>query len=122
MSYAFNISRLNSLKLWNCPHSLDLLKAIVSSGRTLMLRSFEPVIDSGHDEVEIHADTITGFLEAFKGLEDLFLMFAEPIRWKKSWRPSIQDIVSEVLHHPFISNIRESSSRIPSPKWSFLKI
>jgi hypothetical protein len=46
-----------------------------------MLKSFELVIDSEHDEVEIYADTITGFLEAFEGLEDLFLMLAELIKW-----------------------------------------
>jgi hypothetical protein len=81
MSYTLNVSRLNSLKQWNCPHSLDFLGAIVSSGRTPRLRSFELVIDSDHHEAEIRSGVIPGFLQAFKGLEDLSLMLPKPINW-----------------------------------------
>lgn len=53
----------------------------MSEGRTPRLRSFELVMDLDHDEAEIHAHPITGFLETFTGLEDLFPMLTEPINW-----------------------------------------
>ena len=87
MLHALNISRLRSLKLWNCPHSLDLLQTIVSGAHAMRLRSFELVLDVGrYSEQEIHGDVfhriISGFLNAFRGLEDVYLMLTDYTDWR----------------------------------------
>ena len=79
MIYALNVIGFNSLKLWNCPHSLNFLEAIVSEGRTPKLRLFELIIDLDYDKAEIHVDPITGFLKVFRGLKNLFLILTESI-------------------------------------------
>ncbi len=85
--HALNITRLHSLRLWNYPHSLKLLKLIVSEAHTVRLKSFELVIDVAYNKEqgihgERHYEMISALLNAFRGLEDLYLMLADYIKWE----------------------------------------
>ena len=84
MQHALNITQLRSL---SCPYSLPLLDTIVKEAQTIRLISFELVIDidcrdhqtyNGRD----HNVKISAFLNAFRGLEDLYLMVTDEFNWE----------------------------------------
>ncbi|OBT45574.1 hypothetical protein VE00_03492 [Pseudogymnoascus sp. WSF 3629] len=73
-------------KLRNCPSSLELLGDLLEQGVTLKLKSFELVIDwdcRHHygDLDEVPTEVIVRFLASFQGLENLFLLLAQPLKW-----------------------------------------
>lgn len=77
MAHAFNMSRLQSLNLRDCPHTGSLLRKIVESGETINLRSLELVIrhnNSTSFRKEEDEDWIVPFLDSFKGLTSLRLL------------------------------------------------
>lgn len=94
MAHALNMTRLRTLKLWNCPHSLDLLIAITVPYETMNLRSFEFVIDpetSANQGLHSEPDpALAVFLGAFQGLEDIYLMLPGPLKW---------DIIIQAIGH-----------------------
>ena len=75
MIHAFNLGNLRSLKLLRCPDSLSFLEAVVASCHAIRLTSFELVLGSETPETP-HALQI--FLQAFKGLENLFISINNP--------------------------------------------
>jgi hypothetical protein len=75
---------LTTLQLRNCPASPELLGTVLEQGITLKLKSFELVIDwnclyhyQAFDKAQ--AEVILWFLDSFQGLEDLFLLLAQPL-------------------------------------------
>lgn len=85
-SYCLNMMNLSTLQLRNCPASLELLEALLNSGITLKLKSFELAIDWDclhyyGDFNTAQAKVIFRFLESFEGLEDLFLLLTTTINW-----------------------------------------
>ena len=86
MQYTLNVTGLRSLKLSNCPHSLGLLDAVVSTAQLLRLKSFELVIDVDWDDdqgVDGHIAPIFSFLTAFTGLEDVALLLTDSVDWAR---------------------------------------
>ena len=86
MQHALNVTGLSSLKLSNCLDSLELLNAIVVAAQPLQLRSFELVndLESGSNQGDMdRTATISSFLTAFAGLEDLALLLPGPIDWAR---------------------------------------
>lgn len=91
MQHALNVTRLVSLKLRNCRYSLALLDAIVRGAQTMRLKSFELVIDIEADEgqgahEQEHDVSIFAFLNSFRGLEDLYLLVTDPMKWELIFR------------------------------------
>ncbi|KAF2174668.1 hypothetical protein K469DRAFT_756655 [Zopfia rhizophila CBS 207.26] len=86
MACSFNMRNLHTLKLWNCPGSLDLLLALVADGTdTIQYKSFELVLDlhtfwSQGNHVDAAVPVAT-FLSGFCGLEDLYLMLPPSLGW-----------------------------------------
>lgn len=84
MAYAFNVERLKSLKLRNCPGSLDWLRMILNSGKPMGLISLELALDlkSLQRDAYLHiTETICNFVQHVSGLETLYLTLPEPIDW-----------------------------------------
>jgi hypothetical protein len=84
MTYALNVVRLHTLKLWNCPGSLGLLQVIIDSGQVVRLKSLELTsccFSYRHEPVDRAAEIVAGFLRGFQGLEDIYLMLPQPIDW-----------------------------------------
>ncbi|QSS64918.1 hypothetical protein I7I51_01993 [Histoplasma capsulatum] len=83
---AFNVERLQSLKLCNCPGTLDWLQLVIASEMVMNLKSFELVFNSGTsdlrlDSVERLSETVGGFIRRLRGLENLFIMLSCPVDW-----------------------------------------
>lgn len=68
----FNFTQLRELRLWNCPGTLELLKHLTNSHRALPLVSLELVVDMQHADEPMER-AVSGFLQGFSGLRDLFL-------------------------------------------------
>ncbi|CRG92745.1 hypothetical protein PISL3812_09812 [Talaromyces islandicus] len=84
MAHAFNIERLNSLKLRNCPGSLHWLQMILDSRKPMKLKSLELALDlnSLQRDTRVHiTETICNFIYHVPSLESLYLMLPEPIDW-----------------------------------------
>ena len=86
--HSFNMLNLSTLQLRNCPSSLELLGALLEEGVTLKLKSFELVIDWDclHNYryrvyEQALTEVIVRFLASFQGLEDLFLLLTQPLKW-----------------------------------------
>jgi hypothetical protein len=85
MVRALNMTGLRTLKLWNCPSCIDLLKAIIDANETMNLTTFELVIG-----LDCHAQScsplrgadlvIALFLTTFRGLEDIYIMVLD-LEW-----------------------------------------
>ncbi|MCJ1435902.1 hypothetical protein MMC27_005278 [Xylographa pallens] len=85
MASALNLTNLSSSKLHGCPNSLELLDSVTKAHQHMRLTSFELVTD------EYNEGSISNFLEAFTGLEELYLLllgFGSQIR--EDYWPSIQ--------------------------------
>lgn len=83
---ALNMVNLRALQLWNCPHTLELMAAIVASGRTMALTQLEIVIDAMNHHKQnaqrlLCDQTVASFLESFHGLQDLYLSLPGPNQW-----------------------------------------
>ncbi|OOF96530.1 hypothetical protein ASPCADRAFT_167416 [Aspergillus carbonarius ITEM 5010] len=84
MAHAFNIEHLKSLKLRNCPGSLDWLRRLLNSGKPMKLKSLELGLDlsSLQKDAYMHiTETICHFLHHVPDLRSLYLMLPEPIDW-----------------------------------------
>jgi hypothetical protein len=86
MIHAFNIGGLKSLKLRNCPGSLDWLRMIVNSGKPMKLKSFELALDLSSIERERDAylhitETICNFIQHLSDLDTLCLTLPQPFDW-----------------------------------------
>lgn len=84
MAHAFNIEHLKSLRLRNCPGSLDWLQKISDSGKQMNLKSLELGLDLNSLERDSHmhiTKTICNFICHLSGLESLYLMLPEPFDW-----------------------------------------
>lgn len=90
MVTALNVERLRSLRLRNCPWTPTWLRAIMDSVQALRLKQLELVWIPSHvdpDDVfhdpltENLSDIVAQFLQRLEGLEDLYLMLPEPLRW-----------------------------------------
>ena len=71
-AYGFNSNLLKSLKLHNCRGCKSFLRALVDSANGIRLRLFHLSIDDREPEED--RMTVTTFLEAFEGLEELGLL------------------------------------------------
>ncbi|RAL03401.1 uncharacterized protein BO80DRAFT_376327 [Aspergillus ibericus CBS 121593] len=84
MAHAFNIEHLKSLKLRNCPGSLDWVRRIHNAGKPMELKSFELGFDLdslGKDGYTHITETICNFVQHVPNLESLYLMLPEPMNW-----------------------------------------
>ncbi|KAJ5194676.1 uncharacterized protein N7498_008114 [Penicillium cinerascens] len=84
MAYAYNIESLKTLKLRNCPGSLDWLRMILDSVKPMKLRSLKLTVglNSLDRDAYMHiTDTTCNFIHHNSGLESLYLMLREPIDW-----------------------------------------
>lgn len=88
MAYALNMSKLHTLKLWNCPYSLDMLLEVISTAQTLKYKSLELVVEPrfvNADEESTHPGrhdaTVAAFLKVIEGLEDLYLLLPDWMDW-----------------------------------------
>jgi hypothetical protein len=85
MARAFNMSNLHTLKLLNCPCSLDLLLKLANQTNDLIkCKSFELVLKTADSLYwdEGAQNAVSAFLQAFHGLVDLCLMLPETTDWK----------------------------------------
>jgi hypothetical protein len=85
MLHAFNMENLKSLKLRNCPGSLDCLRMALNSGMPTKLTSLELALDlnSLPRDAYMHiTGTICNFIHHVSSLERLYLMLPKPIDWK----------------------------------------
>ncbi|KAJ5146605.1 uncharacterized protein N7515_001169 [Penicillium bovifimosum] len=104
MAHAFNIERLKSLKLRNCPGSLDWLQMILNPRMPMRLKSVELALDlnslprGGHMHI---TETICNLIHHVCGLESLYLMLPEPIDWTTLTNrlSSHRHIKRFVMHH-----------------------
>ena len=95
MLHALNICRLCSLRLWNCPHSLDLLQTIVGGAHNVTLKSFELVADVDcYYKQQTHVIVVCAFLNAFRGLEDLYLMLTPYMNWGRIGQSILGHVVT----------------------------
>lgn len=78
--HAMNFAGLSTLKLRHCRLVKELLDGIPSSSQKIRLTSFEVVVDSEDVEVPNEFD-VGGFLRAFEGLQNLYLMFPDAGDW-----------------------------------------
>ena len=78
MAHTLNFWSISSLSLLNCPNSLGLLEAIIATEQKLKLKKFEFYIEGGEhfNRSDTEPGIVTGFLNTFKGLEDLYLTLA----------------------------------------------
>ena len=83
---ALNITNLYSLKLHNCKGYLELLDSVIKAPQPIRLTSFELL--TRHYESEIFR--ISNFLEAFTGLEELYLSLPYDMELREGLWPSIQ--------------------------------
>ncbi|PWY74592.1 hypothetical protein BO94DRAFT_524537 [Aspergillus sclerotioniger CBS 115572] len=84
MAYAFNVEHLKSLKLRNCPGSLDWLRRLLNSGKPMKLKSLELSLDLGSLQKDAYmyiTETICDFIVHASDLNCLYLMLPEPIDW-----------------------------------------
>ncbi|MCJ1476719.1 hypothetical protein MMC13_005387 [Lambiella insularis] len=84
-AFAFNMSALRSLKLWNCASIKTLLRHIVESEIPIRLTTFE-LVNLSYDYDQNCIGFLINFLGSFNGLESLFLMISKeshmtPIDW-----------------------------------------
>jgi len=82
MFYAFNLSRLRSLTLRNCPGSDDFIKGAIELGQAIRLISLE--VQAGFDFDML--DALSTFLGAFGGLENLYVAHGAPTDTIAFWR------------------------------------
>ncbi|PYI34180.1 hypothetical protein BP00DRAFT_423472 [Aspergillus indologenus CBS 114.80] len=105
MLCSFNFRNLYTLKLRNCPGSLEWLQLVLSSEELLRLRSFELALDLNclqRDDYMRITETICKFIQQAPKLEELYLMLPEPFDWaaltstiSSSWF----DLTCFVMHH-----------------------
>jgi hypothetical protein len=85
MACALNMTRLHTLKLWNCPHSIRLLDTIINSKWTMKLRTFEfvifPALYGIQGVVSGCEMVLSAFLSTIQGLENLYLLLPRPLEW-----------------------------------------
>ena len=96
MAYTFNVEILKSLKLRNCPGSLDWLQPILNSGKKMSLKSLELAFDmisfDRSDSMHI-TETVSEFIHHNYGSETLCLMLPEPTGWA-----TLTDTISSHCH------------------------
>jgi hypothetical protein len=88
MFYAFNLSRLRSLTLRNCPGSEDFLRGVVELGEAIRLVSLEVQAGINHD-FDI-AGAISTLLGAFEGLENLYVAHTGPTDTIAFWHSMLK--------------------------------
>jgi hypothetical protein len=88
MFYAFNLSRLRSLTLRNCPGSGDFLRGAIELGEAIRLISLEVQANINHD-FDIPG-AISTFLRAFEGLENLYIAYTGPTDTIALWRSMLK--------------------------------
>lgn len=71
MLYAFNLSKLRSLTLRNCPDSEDFLRGVNELGQPIKLISLEVL--AGSEYAFDICEALSTFLGAFEGLENLYV-------------------------------------------------
>lgn len=110
MSYAFNLSRLRSLTLRNCPGSGDFLRGVVKSGQAIRLISLEVQAGIGHGFDMPGA--ISKVLGTFEGLEDLYVAHAGPAKTIAFWRSMLhhKSTLTRFAYHQRAIDIDEDSS------------
>lgn len=82
MVHAFNIGHLKALKLRNCPGSLDCLRTIINSGKSMELVFLELALDVDSLQGDAYVnftETMSKFIQRVSGLESLYLMVPRPI-------------------------------------------
>ena len=73
MAWALNLTNLRSLKLHNCPDSLELLDRVSKAPQPMRLTSFELVTR----ENMVDSFPLSNFLESFTGLEEMYLFMQD---------------------------------------------
>ncbi|MCJ1380808.1 hypothetical protein MMC17_003917 [Xylographa soralifera] len=85
MACALNMTNLRSLKLHKCPGYLELLDSITKALQPIRLTSFELLDYEDNDDISI----IANFLEAFTGLQELYLSHSYDVGLMGDFWPSI---------------------------------
>lgn len=78
--HVMNFAGLSTLKLRHCRHVKELLERFPNSRQKISLTSFEVVVDS-EDVDFVYEFEIGGFLSAFQGLQNLYLMTPDDGSW-----------------------------------------
>jgi hypothetical protein len=86
------LPQLRSLKLHCCPYALGFLNAVVNSSNILSLKSFEISFDEQSEDHTYRERPVQRFLQAFEGLEELFMAMENTLDNPESFMDSI-------LHH-----------------------
>jgi hypothetical protein len=94
MASAFRLEKLQTLRLCNCPYTLQFLDNIAKSSNIIRLRSFEVVFNESRDN-EVYDEThpIGQFLMAFEGLEELYISI------QNNTVGPIKPFLNPILHH-----------------------
>ena len=105
---ALNMTNLRSLKLHNCRDYLELLNSVTKAPRPMRLTSFELVTN----EYQQDSFLLSNFLEAFAGLEELYLLLYD-CEWllKKDYWPSIEHHKSTLKRLVYHKETRHLSIR-----------
>ena len=88
---ALDVSKLTVMKLYDCIHSLDFLGAMATWVRQPRLKVFELVVAVNELGSKDLAESLGEFLNAFQGLETLYLMLPQQL---------LRDVVIQgILNH-----------------------
>lgn len=90
LASAFNFSRLQKLRLWNCPGMIELLDDVANSYHALPLVSLELVIDIHHAETLPEME-VSRFLQTISGLRDLYLSL-----YVWDWEPVLEAVMNHL--------------------------
>lgn len=112
LACAFNISGLRSLKLHNCPYSSALLEATVDSSQAIKPTSLELVVDEEDECFGLRA--VSRCLEAFEGLQNLYILIHNPEDITHSYWHSILHhrlTLKRLVYHERSTNLDEDADR-----------
>ena len=98
ISNVFDFSKIQSLKLRFCPGWQELLDLLTQYPRLVRLKSLE-ILSTKEDNGR--GQSITRFLESFKGLEDLFLCTSISHNPLDIWRSALHHkaTLRRIVHH-----------------------
>jgi hypothetical protein len=85
----------------------EFLTKVIGSGQTIRLSSLEVVWGPSDNDIDM-CGTLSSFLGAFQGLEDLFASLPGPVETLELWR--------SIIHHKFNPYQIRLSSKDSEPR------
>ena len=111
MLHAFNLPLLLSLKLRYCPSWDKFLQLAIRSREQINLKSLEIQWSLEYDIEDEDEAAILDFLEAFEGLEELFIYTSSSLPAQDLWRAALhhKSTLRRFVHHQRAINMDNQS-------------